>query len=108
MRQDQIVSAMAEEVLARQAKALVARTAQPFENALEAVGDTYAGRQLQRLASGKHGEKRAADWQARLHRERTEERHYSWLESYMERLEGKEERAEYHAFLEGELANLKG
>jgi hypothetical protein len=25
------------------------------------------------------------------------ERHYSWLESYMEWLEGKEERAHYHA-----------
>ena len=28
------------------------------------------------------------------------ERHYSWVESYMEWLEGKEERAHYHALLE--------
>jgi O-acetyl-ADP-ribose deacetylase (regulator of RNase III) len=36
------------------------------------------------------------------------ERHYSWLESYMEWLEGKEERAQYHALLEEELASLRG
>jgi TorA maturation chaperone TorD len=36
------------------------------------------------------------------------ERHYSWLESYMERLEGNEERAQYHALLEEELASLRG
>jgi hypothetical protein len=36
------------------------------------------------------------------------ERHYSWLESYMERLEGKEERAEYYALVEEELASLRG
>jgi hypothetical protein len=35
------------------------------------------------------------------------ERHYSWLESYMEWLEGKEERAHYHAHLEEELASLR-
>jgi hypothetical protein len=34
--------------------------------------------------------------------------HYSWLESYMEWLEGKEARAEYHAVLEEELAGLRG
>ena len=36
------------------------------------------------------------------------ERHYSWVESYMEWLEGKEERAHYHALLEEELASLRG
>jgi hypothetical protein len=36
------------------------------------------------------------------------ERHYSWLESYMEWLEGKEEHAQYHALLEEELASLRG
>jgi hypothetical protein len=34
--------------------------------------------------------------------------HYSWLENYMEWLKGKEERAEYHALLEEELASLRG
>ena len=36
------------------------------------------------------------------------ERHYSWVEGYMEWLEGKEARAEYHARLEAELASLGG
>jgi hypothetical protein len=36
------------------------------------------------------------------------ERHYSWLESYMEWLEDKEERVQYHALLEEELASLRG
>ena len=30
----------------------------------------------------------------------TAEEEYSWLESYMERLEGKEERAHYYALVE--------
>jgi TorA maturation chaperone TorD len=36
------------------------------------------------------------------------ERHYSWVENYMEWLKGKEERPEYHALLEEELASLRG
>jgi hypothetical protein len=36
------------------------------------------------------------------------ERHYSWVENYMEWLKGKEERLEYHALLEEELASLRG
>ena len=36
------------------------------------------------------------------------ERHYSWVEGYMEWLEGKEARAEHHARLEAELASLGG
>jgi hypothetical protein len=33
---------------------------------------------------------------------------YSWLEGYMEWLEGKEERARYYALLEEELAGPRG
>jgi hypothetical protein len=36
------------------------------------------------------------------------ERHYSWVENYMEWLKGKEERSEYYALLEEELASLRG
>lgn len=36
------------------------------------------------------------------------ERPYSWLEGYMQWLEGKEARAQYHALLEEELASLRG
>jgi len=31
-----------------------------------------------------------------------------WLESYVEWLEGKEKRTQYHALLEEELASLRG
>jgi hypothetical protein len=108
LRQDQTVYEMAEEVLERQAKALVARTGQPFKDAMETVAGTVAGRHLRKLADGEHRDEKAAEWQASLPWKRIEERHYSWLEGYMEWLKGKEARAEYHALLEEELASLRG
>ena len=115
MRREQTVFEMVEEVLTRQAKALADQTGQPLERALEAVADTEAGQQLRELANGEHRLEKARDWQARVLCERAEERlthlgagrHYSWLEGYLESLEGKEARAEYHARLE-ELASLNG
>jgi hypothetical protein len=108
MRAEQTVKEMAEEVLGRQARALVDRTGQPFENALEVVSETHAGRQLRELADSKHHDQKAGEWQSSLPCKRAEEYHYSWLESYMEWLEGKEARAEYPAVLEEELAGLRG
>jgi hypothetical protein len=119
---------MAEEVLTRQAKAMVAQTGALFESALEAVASTKAGQQLRELATGEHRLEKAQDWQVSLLAERVEgrrlmdlgiawesilsrfvaERHYSWVENYMEWLKGKEERPEYHALLEEELASLRG
>jgi len=72
-----------------------------------------------------HRHEKAKDWQRSVFWGRSEERsmrlycsealsrfaaerHYSWLESYLEWLEGKEERAQYHALLEQELASLRG
>jgi hypothetical protein len=107
MRSEQTVSKMVEEVLTRQAKALVERTGQPFQAALEAVSKTDAGRQLGELASGEHRDERAREWQEGLARERAEERRCLWLEGYMEWLESKEARAEYYTLLE-ELASLRG
>ncbi len=107
MHKEQSVSEMVEEVLTRQAKALVERTGQPFKAALEAVSKTDAGRQLRELGSGEHRNKRAREWQKALARERAQERGYVWLEGYMEWLEGKEARAEYYTLLE-ELASLRG
>jgi hypothetical protein len=107
LREDQTVFEMAQEVLARQAKALVAQTGQPFESALEAVSKTEAGRKLRDLANGEHRNDRARDWQVGLTLKRAEERYYPWLEGYMEWLEGKEAREEYYALLE-ELASLRG
>jgi hypothetical protein len=116
---------MAEEVLMRQAKALARRSRQSLEDAHQAVSDTEAGQQLRDLANGEHGHEKAKDWQAGVFWERAEERsmrlycsealsrlaaerHYSWLESYLGWLEGKEERVQYHALLEEELASLRG
>ncbi len=127
MRPEQTVNEMAEEVLARQAKAMVGRTGQSFKSVLEAVSSTEAGQQLRELANGEHRLEKAQDWQVSLFEERAEsrrlrdlgiatdtlsrfaaDRHYSWVENYMEWLEGKEERPEYYALLEEELASLRG
>jgi hypothetical protein len=107
VRPEQTVSEMVEEVLNRQAKALVEQTGQSCKAAMEAVSNTDAGRQLIELAEGPHREKRARDWQVGLAREREAERHYWWLEGHVEWLEGKEARGEYYTLLE-ELASLRG
>jgi hypothetical protein len=116
---------MAEEVLMRQAKALARRSRQSLEDARKSVSDTEAGQQLRDLANGEHRHEKAKDWQTSVFWGRAEERsmrlycsealsrlaaerHYSWLESYLEWLEGEEERIQYHALLEEELASLRG
>jgi hypothetical protein len=125
MQQDQSVSEMAEEALTRQAKALAQRSGHSLKDARQAVSDTEAGRQLRDLAQGEHRYEKAQDWQASVFWGRAEERlmhlycsealsrfvaerHYSSVDGYMEWLEGKEERAHYHALLEEELASLRG
>jgi hypothetical protein len=118
---------MAEEVLARQAKAMLTHTGESFESALEAVSSTHAGQQLRGLANGEHCHEKASEWQGSVFAERAEgrlrdlgrasestlsrfaaDRHYSWVENYMEWLRGKEERPEYYGLLEEELASLRG
>jgi hypothetical protein len=125
VQQDQTVSEMAQEALERQAKALAHRSGQSLEDARQAVANTEAGRQLKGLANGEHRHEKAQNWQGSVFWDRAEERlmhhfgsealshfvaerHYSWLEGYKEWLEGKEERAHYHALLEEELASLRG
>jgi hypothetical protein len=125
VQQHQSVSQMAEEALERQAEALAHRSGQSLEDARQPVADTEAGRQLRDLAQGEHRHQRAQEWQASVFWDRAEERmmhhigsealsrfvaerHYSWVESYTEWLEGKQERAHYHALLEEELASLRG
>ena len=66
MRPEQTVEGMAEEVLVRQARALVDRTGQPFETCLESVAQTQAGRKLRELASSAYSGQRAANWQDSL------------------------------------------
>jgi hypothetical protein len=125
MQRQQSVCEMVEEVLGSQAKALAERNGQSLEGALEEVCGTDAGHQLRELGNGPHGHEKARDWQEDLVSERADERlrdlvasdalshfaverHYSWVENYMEWLEGKEARPEYHALLEEELASLRG
>ena len=108
MHPDQTVSEMAQEVIRRQARTLADQSGQTIEKAMSATLQTDAARQLRELARGDYGEWKAAEWQTSLPRARAEERHYSWLESYMEWLGGKERRPEYHAFLEEALSNLRG
>jgi hypothetical protein len=124
VQKDQSVQEMAQEVIMRQAKALAQRSGHSLEDAHQAVSDTEAGRQLRDLAQGEYRHEKAKEWQGSVFWDRAEERlmhhigsetlsrfvaerHYSWLESYMEWLEGKEERAQYHALLEEELASLR-
>jgi len=117
---------MVEEILECQAKAMVERSGCSPQEALEAVLQSDAGAQLSDLRDGPHAqEEKSRDWQEDLLWNRTferledmltldlvgrfaTERHYSWVEGYMEWLEGKEARAEYHARLEAELASLRG
>lgn len=110
MQENQTVSEMAEEVLNRQATALAQTSGHSLEDARRAVSDTEAGRQLRELATGEHRHERAHYWRASMFWDRAEqrfmhqigsealsrfaaERPYSWLESYVERPEGKEARA---------------
>ena len=74
MRKKQQVAEMADEVLARQAKTRAKRTGEPFEEALEAVMGTEAGRQLKELRNGSHHDETAQEWQEGLARDRAEER----------------------------------
>lgn len=125
MRPEHTVREMAEEVLERQVYEMVERTECSPPEALEADLQTDAGRELRSLRDEPHAQKEARDWQENPLRVRTlerleamaasdavrrfaAERHYSWVERYMEWLEGKEERAEYYALLEEELASLRG
>jgi hypothetical protein len=132
VREDQTVLQMVEEVLSRQAQTHAERTGELFAEALKAVLETEAGRQLGELRDGHHCHDGAREWQQSLLRERAEQRlryfglpvpteiadarpppsvadrHYSWLEDYLAWLDVKEGRSEYHVWLGQELGRLKG
>jgi hypothetical protein len=65
---------MAQEVLMRQAKALSHRSGQSLEDAMQAVSDTEAGRQLRDLVNGEYRHEKARHWQAGVFWDRAEER----------------------------------
>ena len=75
VRDDRSVAEMANEVLMRQAKARSERSGEPIEEAMEAVLDTEAGKQLRELRDGPHGEEGVEEWQVgMMARERAQER----------------------------------
>ncbi len=73
MRPEQTANEMAQEALSRQAKALAQRTGEPLLEALEAVLETPAGRQLEELRCGPHRDEEMRYWQANLLFERVSE-----------------------------------
>jgi hypothetical protein len=73
MRAEQTVNEMAQEVLSRQARTLAQRTGEPLLEALEAVVETPAGRQLEALRCGPHQDEEVRYWQANLLFERVSE-----------------------------------
>jgi hypothetical protein len=73
MRAEQTVNEMTRVVLSRQARALAQRTGEPLLEALEAVVETPAGRQLEELRSGVHQDEETRYWQANLLFERVSE-----------------------------------
>jgi hypothetical protein len=109
MEKKQRVGAMADEILARQAKARAERTGESFEEALKAVRKTEAGRQLEELSQGPHRDKRAEEWQEDMSRERAEERAASTIREERDRLlverDAERERAEE---LRRELEEMRG
>ena len=123
MQQNQSVSEMATEVLARQAGARAKRTGETLEAALRAVLQTEAGRHLGRLRDGEHRDERAEQWQPSLLQERAEERRLARLREERRRLKEEEriraQKAAWESFMrkerrdlelrkEGQLAELLG
>lgn len=74
MQNNQIVSDMAVDVLARQAESRAKQTGEPFEEALRTVLKTEAGQQLGELRDGPQRDERAQQWQKDLVRKRVQER----------------------------------
>ena len=122
MQKNQRVADMAVDVLARQAGARAGRTGEPFEEALKAVLETEAGRQLRELRNGPHNDERAQQWQQDLPRKRAEERSRAGQEERSRAREEelsrardaawksfmREERRELQLRKDGQLAGLLG
>jgi hypothetical protein len=103
MHKNQRVSEMAVDVLARQAGIRAKRTGEPFQEALEAVLETEAGRQLRELRDGPHRDERAEDWQKDLVRERAQER----KRERAEKRKRVQDAAAWERFMQEELRELE-
>src|SRR5918993_5486898 len=122
MQENQSVSEMATEVLARQVGVRAKRTGESLVEALKGVLETQAGRRLGQLRDGVHRDERADQWQPSLPRERAEERRQGQLEERRrlreeERIRARKaawesfmrkERRELKLRKEGQLAGLLG
>jgi hypothetical protein len=73
VREDQSLAQMANEVLMRQAKVRADRSGEPIEEAMEAVLNTEAGKQLKELRDGPHSEESLKEAQVGAARERVED-----------------------------------
>lgn len=74
MQSEQTVAEMANEVLTRQAESEAERSGEPIEEAMGAVVETEAGKQLTDLRDGPHGEEGVEEWQVGMAQERAQER----------------------------------
>jgi hypothetical protein len=114
MQKNQRVDDMAVDVLARQAGVRAGRTGEPFDEALKAVLETEAGRQLGELRDGPHGYERAQEWQEDLPRKRAEERRRAREEELSRARDAawksfmQAERRELQMRKDGQLAGLLG
>jgi hypothetical protein len=111
MQQNQSVSEMATEVLARQAAARAKRTGESLVEALRAVLQTEAGRRLGQLRDGEHRDERAELWQPNLLRERAEERRLARLREERRRFREEERirarKAAWESFMRRERRELE-
>jgi hypothetical protein len=103
MQENQRVTDMTVDVLARQAGARVRRTGEAFEVALTAVLETEAGRQLAELRDGPHGDEKAEDWQEDLAHKRAQER----KREQAEERQRAQQAAAWEQFMQEELRELE-
>jgi hypothetical protein len=102
MHKNQRVAEMAVDVLARQARDHANRTGEPFEEALKAVLETEAGRQVGELRDGPHANEKADQWQKDLVQQRTRERKREQAEERRR----EQDAAAWDRFLQAELREL--
>jgi hypothetical protein len=103
MHKNQRVAAMAVDVLARQAGDRAKQTGEPFDEALNAVLQTEAGRQLGELRDGSHRDEQAERWQEDLVRERARERKREQAEEKSRA----QQAAAWERFMQTELGELE-
>src|SRR5215212_10051334 len=111
MQENQSVSEMATEILARQAAERAKHTGESLVEAFEAVLQTEAGGRLGRLRDGEHSDERADQWQPGLPRERAEERRLARAREERRRLKEEERvrarKAEWESFIRKERRELE-